>query len=78
MNVDHMLVQLRTDLNGQAYFRVVDLPLYLQGEGADMTPEDARAYARALLLAADECEAFPHSVNCDRLRIYRVAARAAA
>jgi len=78
MNTDHMLVQLHTDLKGQAYFRVINLPLGLQREGVGMTPEDARAYARALLLAADDCEAFPHAVNRDRLRVYRVAARAAA
>jgi len=74
MNTEHMLVQFRTDLNGQSYFRVVDLPFYLRGEGADMTPADARAYARALSLAADECEASRHSTFPDRLRVYSVTA----
>jgi len=41
---------------GHPFLVLEDLPLDLCGEGAEVSPEMARAYAHALLQAADDCE----------------------
>jgi len=56
MTTEQIAVCHCTDRHGQPLLALECLPLFLCGEGAELHPATARAYAQALLQAADDCE----------------------
>jgi len=72
MNTTEIFVRHCTDRHNQPLLVLAGLPWGLRGEGAELYPAMARAYARALLQAADDCErSHADSETSGRVRIGR-------
>jgi len=56
MTTKKIIVRHRFSNTGYPYFILDSLPEKLCGEDVELFPHEARAYAHALLQAADDCE----------------------